>query len=77
MLTGLHLPMLQKIQQAARSVVEQAAEAADTASKEAAVWKERLQQLTNKASQMEQKVNSRSPLRSAKALVMETFTDIP
>lgn len=46
----------QKIQAAARSAVEQAAEAADSAAKEAAVWRERVQQQTNKVSQMEQKV---------------------
>ena len=47
----------QKIQVAARSAVEQAAEAADSAAKEAAVWRERAQQQTNKMSQLEQKVS--------------------
>lgn len=40
----------------ARSLVEQAAEAADAAAKEAAMWKERVQQQTNKVSEMQQKV---------------------
>jgi predicted nucleic acid-binding Zn-ribbon protein len=44
-----------RIQQVARSVV-QAAEAADSAAKEAAAWRERTQQQTNKLSQLEQKV---------------------
>eukprot|EP00877_Chromochloris_zofingiensis_P009251 jgi/Chrzof1/457/Cz01g16160.t1 len=69
----------QKIQQAARSVVEQAAEAADTASKEAAVWKERLQQLTNKASQMEQKafVLEADNKKLTRALLREVGEDVP
>lgn len=41
---------------AARSAVEAAAEAAEAAAKEAGVWRERAQQLTNKLAQTEQKV---------------------
>jgi hypothetical protein len=46
----------QRIQAAARSAVEQAADAADAAAKEAAVWRERAQQQTNRMAQLEQKV---------------------
>ena len=42
----------------ARVLVEQAAEAADASSREAASWKEKTQQQTNKIAQAEQKVGS-------------------
>ncbi|GFH31674.1 uncharacterized protein HaLaN_30759 [Haematococcus lacustris] len=44
------------VEEIARSVVEQAAEAAEAANKEAAMWKERHQAQTNKMAQLEQKV---------------------
>lgn len=46
----------QAIEDIARSMVEQAAEAVEAAQREAATWKERLQQTTNKIAQIEQRV---------------------
>lgn len=47
----------QDIEDVARSVVEQAAMAVDTAYRESAAWKEKAQAQANRVSQMEQKVN--------------------
>lgn len=47
--------LAQKVQQAARTVVAEAADAAESASKEVAVLKERLAVMTNRMGQMEQK----------------------
>lgn len=47
---------MQAVEDIARSMVEQAAEAAEAAAKEASMWKERHQQQTNKVAQVEQKV---------------------
>ena len=47
---------MQAVEDVARGLVEAAAEAADAASREAAAWKERAQQQTNKIAQTEQKV---------------------
>jgi len=52
------------VEDVARSLVAEAAEAAEAATREAAVWKERVQQQTNKIAQADQKV------RRSKGVVM-------
>ena len=49
----------QAVEDVARGLVAEAAEAAEVASREAAMWKERAQLQTNKIAQTEQKVRSR------------------
>ena len=53
--TPLSSACSQKVQQAARSVVAEAADAAETAGKEVAVLKERLTAMTNRMGQVEQR----------------------
>jgi hypothetical protein len=48
---------VQAVEEIARSMVEQAAEAAEAAAKEATMWRERAQAQTNKMAQLEQKVH--------------------
>lgn len=50
------LNAVQVMEDIARSMVEEAAEQVEAASKEASMWKERHQQQTNKMSQVEQRV---------------------
>lgn len=66
-------------QAAARSAVEAAAEAAEAAVREAALWRERVQQQTNKLSQLEQKlfVVERENGKLARALAREVGEDVP
>ncbi|PNH09501.1 Coiled-coil domain-containing protein 13 [Tetrabaena socialis] len=79
-----------EIEAIARSMVEQAAEAAEAAQKEAAQWKERLSQTTNKIAQLEQKVVQQLGRHAARvfaaeaenkklvrALVREVGEDVP
>ncbi|KAJ9508789.1 hypothetical protein QJQ45_028100, partial [Haematococcus lacustris] len=67
------------VEEIARSVVEQAAEAAEAANKEAAMWKERHQAQTNKMAQLEQKVFALEieSKKLTRALVREVGEDVP
>ncbi|KAG2450056.1 hypothetical protein HYH02_000160 [Chlamydomonas schloesseri] len=67
------------IEQIARSMVEQAAEAAEAAQKEAAMWKDKLSQTTNRIAQMEQKVFTLEAenKKLARALVREVGEEVP
>jgi len=69
----------QKLQAVARSAVEQAADAADAAEREAALWRERAQQQTNKMAQLEQRVFvlEGENKRLARALVREVGEEVP
>ncbi|GFR41182.1 hypothetical protein Agub_g1851 [Astrephomene gubernaculifera] len=70
---------LEAVEEIARSMVEQAAEAAEAAQREAAQWKEKLAQTTNKISQMEQKVFSLESenKKLTRALVREVGEEVP
>jgi hypothetical protein len=49
---------MQAVEERARAFVEKAVEAAEAASRDASLWKEKHQQQTNKMSQLEQKVTT-------------------
>jgi len=67
------------VQNMARGLVEAAAEQADAARQDAAMWKERMQQQTNKMSQMEQRVFAMEieTKKLTRALVREVGEDVP
>ncbi|KAG2499394.1 hypothetical protein HYH03_002968 [Edaphochlamys debaryana] len=76
---GPSAPPPEAIEQIARGMVEQAAEAAEAAQKEAAGWKDKFLASTNKIAQMEQKVfNLESENKKlTRALVREVGEDVP
>lgn len=67
------------IEQIARGLVEQAAEAAETAQREAAQWKDKLQQTTNRIAQLEHKAFTLEAenKKLARAITREVGEDVP